>query len=187
MNRSSSTASVSTELLKAMSVAARMYYVQEIRQRDIAARLGVSQARVSRLLSQAQEFGVVRTMLRIPEGLHPELEEQIEQGYGVQDVHVVEVPAGNEALPYALGWAAAHFYRWGYSPARSWVSPPGAPHCRRWQAPSMKRFPAPASSTSWRCSETWDRRHSSMQRPGQLSGSPKYWTLSQHSSGHRES
>jgi DNA-binding transcriptional regulator LsrR (DeoR family) len=109
VNRSSSTASVSTELLKAMSVAARMYYVQEIRQRDIAARLGVSQARVSRLLSQAQEFGVVRTMLRIPEGLHPELEEQIEQGYGLQDVHVVEVPAGNEALPYALGWAAAHF------------------------------------------------------------------------------
>ena len=187
MNRSSSTASVSTELLKAMSVAARMYYVQEIRQRDIAARLGVSQARVSRLLSQAQEFGVVRTMLRIPEGLHPELEEQIEQGYGVQDVHVVEVPAGNEALPYALGWAAAHFLSVGIltGPVVGFTS---------WSTTLQEMASAfdetlPRSGVQHLVEMLGDLGSPALQHAaaGQLSGSPKYWTLSQRSSGHRES
>lgn len=99
--------------LRTMLVAARLYYVQEVRQRDIAERLGISQAGVSRLLRQAQDFGIVRTVLRIPEGLHPDLEEQIEQGYGVTEVHVVEVPAGDAAISYALGWAAAHFFSIG--------------------------------------------------------------------------
>lgn len=113
MTATYSTAAVSAEQLRTMSVAARLYYVQEIRQRDIAERLGISQARVSRLLRQAQDYGVVRTVLTVPEGLHPELEERIEEKYGVTEVHVVEVPAPDEAVPYALGWAAARFFSVG--------------------------------------------------------------------------
>jgi DNA-binding transcriptional regulator LsrR (DeoR family) len=93
-----------------MSVAARLYFVQELRQRDIARRLGISQARVSRLLRQATDHGIVRTILTTPEGLHPDLEEEIEQRYNVTEVHVVEVPTPDEAVPYALGWAAARFF-----------------------------------------------------------------------------
>ncbi len=100
---------ISPDQLRLMSLAARLYHVQEIRQRDIAERLGVSQARVSRLLRQAQDHGIVRTVLLVPEGLHPELEEQIEEGFGLSEVHVVEVPGGDDAVPHTLGWAAAHF------------------------------------------------------------------------------
>lgn len=103
----------SAEQLRLMSLAARLYHVQEIRQRDIAERLGVSQARVSRLLRQAHDHGIVRTVLLVPEGLHLELEEQIEEAYGLSEVHVVEVVGGDDAVPHTLGWAAADFYLGG--------------------------------------------------------------------------
>ncbi len=110
-------AGTSANQLRLMSLAARLYHVQEIRQRDIAERLGVSQARVSRLLRQAQDHGVVRTVLRIPEGLHPELEEQIEEAYGLNEVHVVEVPGGDEAVAHTLGWPRPTSSRPGRWPA----------------------------------------------------------------------
>jgi len=113
MTAAYSTAAVSADQLRAMSLAARLYYVQEVRQRDIANRLGISQARVSRLLRQAQEHGIVRTILTTPEGLHPDLEEQVEQIYNVTEVHVVEVPAADAAVPMALGLAAARFFSGG--------------------------------------------------------------------------
>ena len=113
MTTTYSTATASADQLRAMSLAARLYYVQGVRQRDVAARLGISQALVSRLLRHAQDCGIVRTVLTVPEGLHPDLEEQIEQSYGVPEVHVVEVTAADEAVPYALGWAAARFFSGG--------------------------------------------------------------------------
>lgn len=113
MTATSDPVTVSPQQLRTMSLAARLYYSQSIRQREIADRLGVSQARVSRLLRQAEDHGIVRTILTIPEGLHPDLEEQLEQRYGVPEVHVVEVPAADEAVPYALGWAAARFLSGG--------------------------------------------------------------------------
>lgn len=105
---------LSPEALRTETMAARLYHVHEVRQLDIAERLQISQARVSRLLRQAQDHGIVRTVLRVPEGLHPELEELIEVEYGVTDVHVVEVPGHDDsALPYALGRAAATFFSAG--------------------------------------------------------------------------
>ena len=106
-------AATNAEQLRLMSVAARLYHVQEIRQRDIAERLGVSQARVSRLLRQAQDHGIVRKVLLVPEGLHPELEERIEEAYGLSEVYVVEVPGGDDAVPHTLGRTAAQFYPTG--------------------------------------------------------------------------
>jgi DNA-binding transcriptional regulator LsrR (DeoR family) len=100
----------SAEQLRMMSLAARLYHVQGIRQRDIAERLGVSQARVSRLLRLAEERGIVRRVLMVPEGLHPELEERVEEAYGLSEVHVVEVQGGDAAVAHTLGWAAAHFF-----------------------------------------------------------------------------
>jgi DNA-binding Lrp family transcriptional regulator len=47
--------------LRLMTMASRLYHEHGIRQRDIATRLGISQPRVSRLLAQAEEQGIVRT------------------------------------------------------------------------------------------------------------------------------
>ena len=99
----------SSEKLRLMAVVARLYYVHRLRQRDIADRLGVSQARVSRVLQQAVEHGFVRTDVSVPAGLLPELEEEMERRFGVQEVHVVQVPPGTTALAPVLGRAAAGY------------------------------------------------------------------------------
>lgn len=96
--------------LRLMTVASQLYHEYGLRQCDIAFRLGISQPRVSRLLAQAEEHGIVRTVVIAPEGLHPEIEEEIEDAYGLRECHVVEVPAGDEAIPYELGVAAAQYF-----------------------------------------------------------------------------
>lgn len=102
--------------LRLVTLVARLYHVRGVRQRDIAARLGLSQPRVSRLLSAAEELGVVRTVVVAPAGLRPELEDAVEERWGVPEVHVVEVGdrtadgADDDRLPVELGRAAAaHF------------------------------------------------------------------------------
>ncbi|MDT7581277.1 MAG: hypothetical protein QOK35_2541, partial [Pseudonocardiales bacterium] len=95
--------------LRLMTMASRLYHEHDIRQRDIAARLGISQPRVSRLLAQAEEQGIVRTVVVAPEGIYPEPEEALEDAYGLRECHVVEVLGGDEAIPRLLGGAAAHY------------------------------------------------------------------------------
>lgn len=97
-----------SEQLAELALAARLYHVHDVRQRDIAERLGTSQARVSRLLQQAADSGIVRTSVIVPEGIAPELEEALEEAYGIQEVHVVDV-SGQPDLAAALGRAAARY------------------------------------------------------------------------------
>lgn len=96
------------EQLRMMALAARLYHVHGLRQKQIGERLGVSQARVSRLLQRAEAQGLVRTVLAVPPGLRPGLEEKLERRYPVTEVHVVEVDAGDD-LARALGHAAARY------------------------------------------------------------------------------
>lgn len=97
-----------SELLRLMGVAARLYHVHGLRQRDVGARLGISQARVSRLLSQSAERGIVHTAVVVPEGLHADLEDEIERRYPVAEVHVVDARPGDD-LAAVLGRAAARY------------------------------------------------------------------------------
>ena len=92
-----------------MTKVARMYYSQGIRQIEIASALGISQARVSRLLQAAEEAKIVRTIVVIPEGLHAELEEDVQRKYGLAQVHVVEAldPTDEAGINRDLGEAAA--------------------------------------------------------------------------------
>lgn len=96
----------SSDVLRLTEVVARLYHVHGVRQREIGTRLGMSQARVSRVLRQAEELGIVQTVIAVPEGLHPQLEEAIERQFGLVEVHVVDVPAGPEVAS-VLGRAAA--------------------------------------------------------------------------------
>lgn len=92
-----------------MTKVARMYYSQGIRQIEIASSLGISQARVSRLLQAAEQANIVRTVVVIPEGLHADLEEEVERRYGLSQVHVVEAldPTDESGITRDLGAAAA--------------------------------------------------------------------------------
>lgn len=76
---------------------ARLYHTHEMRQTDIAKRLQISQSRVSRLLAQAEEASIVRTVVAVPPHVHAELEERIEALYGLSEVHIVDAVSDDEA------------------------------------------------------------------------------------------
>ena len=88
---------------------ARMYHEQDMTQPAIADRLGISQSRVSRWLKQAVETGIVRTVVLPPDGVFPELEEQLAERYGLRQALVVETAPDDRAVMSSLGAVAASY------------------------------------------------------------------------------
>ena len=98
------------EQLRLMVKVARLYHEHGIRQPEIARRLHVSQARVSRLLKQAELDGIVRTTVIVPAGVQTALEEGLEERYGLREAVVVELLDDSEAsITRDLGNATARF------------------------------------------------------------------------------
>jgi DNA-binding transcriptional regulator LsrR (DeoR family) len=96
--------------LRLMVKVARLYHEHGVVQPEIARRLAISQPRVSRLLKQAQAQGIVRTTVVVPEGMHTELEELLEQAYGLRDAVVVECFDNSEqGMLHDLGVATAAY------------------------------------------------------------------------------
>ena len=93
--------------LRLMTRVARLYYEGGLKQPEIATRLRLSQPKVSRLLKQALDDGIVRITVRIPTGTHPDLEERLEVAFGLQDAVVVDVADDDEQVVRGLGAAAA--------------------------------------------------------------------------------
>jgi DNA-binding transcriptional regulator LsrR (DeoR family) len=93
-----------------MTKVARLYHEHGVRQPEIARRLHISQARVSRVLKSAQAAGIVRTVVVVPEGVQTELEEALEQRYGLRDAVVVDCfDDSDDGVLYDLGVAAASY------------------------------------------------------------------------------
>jgi DNA-binding transcriptional regulator LsrR (DeoR family) len=91
-----------------MAKVARLYHNSALRQVEIAERLRISQTRVSRLLQQAQDHGIVRTVVVPLVGLNVEIEEELERRYDLAEVYVVDAVADDETeLTAELGEAAA--------------------------------------------------------------------------------
>ncbi|TIC84587.1 MarR family transcriptional regulator [Nocardioides sp. GY 10127] len=90
---------------------ARLYHDEGVRQPEIAARLHISQSRVSRLLKEAVEIGVVRTVVVPPSGVHPDLEDAVRDAYGLADVVVAEATAPDDerSVTAAIGSAGAAY------------------------------------------------------------------------------
>jgi DNA-binding transcriptional regulator LsrR (DeoR family) len=95
--------------LRLMTRVARFYYDEGARQPEIAARLRLSQPKVSRLLKQAQAEGIVRISVRPPSGTNPDLEADLETRYGLHEVEVVDISRDeDDAAVRELGAAAAY-------------------------------------------------------------------------------
>jgi DNA-binding transcriptional regulator LsrR (DeoR family) len=89
---------------------ARLYHEHNVLQPEIARRLHISQARVSRLLKQAQAEGIVRTMVIVPEGMRTGLEEGLEDMYGLREAVVVDCfDTSEEGIVHGLGVATAAY------------------------------------------------------------------------------
>lgn len=95
--------------LRLLTKVARMYHNQGLRQPEIASRLHISQPRVSRLLRQAGELGVVRTMVVTPGGVHIEIEQELERRFALDDVVVADAEDDVGQLLLGLGAATAAY------------------------------------------------------------------------------
>ena len=86
-----------------MHAAARMYYLEEATQAQVAARLGTSRATVSRLLSEARRQGIVRIEVIPPEDVdNVDLAQRTAAALGLRTAEVVP-----HASPTEVGTAMA--------------------------------------------------------------------------------
>lgn len=94
--------------MRLVAKVAHLYHVSGLRQRAIANQLHLSQSRVSRLLRQAEELGVVRTVVVVPDDLFTDIESELEKRFDLRQVWVVDVePADPGSFDDELGRAAA--------------------------------------------------------------------------------
>ncbi len=98
------------ELRLAVRVA-RMYYEWEMKQSEIAKRLGLSQPTISRLLQQAKTNGIVRISVTVPQGVYTELEEELLRRYRLRDAIVVDCSSHQDErmIEREIGSAAAYY------------------------------------------------------------------------------
>ncbi len=86
---------------------ARLYHEDGCSQFDVAGRLGLSQAKVSRLLKEAKTRGIVTVTVTSPVGVHTDLEGELEAAFGLSEAIVVDTSAEGDELLRHLGAAAA--------------------------------------------------------------------------------
>lgn len=95
------------EQLRLMTRAARLHHMQGAKQTEIAGKMGISQAGVSRLLRLAEEHGIVRSVVVPPAGIYPGLEDGLIKAYGLEEVFVFDIGSSEEGIAQTLGAAAA--------------------------------------------------------------------------------
>jgi DNA-binding transcriptional regulator LsrR (DeoR family) len=96
--------------LRLIARVARMYHLDDMKQAEIAQRLRISQAGISRLLRRARDEGVVRISVDAPSGTYPELEERLARRFGLSEVVVAEcVEDREEQILSRIGEAAAQY------------------------------------------------------------------------------
>ncbi|WP_221929922.1 sugar-binding transcriptional regulator [Fodinibius sediminis] len=88
-----------------------MYYDQNLNQQEIANRLHLSRPKVSRLLKQAREEGIVRISVISPSDSFMELEKALEKKFGLREALIVDADAqiSEPSLKREVGSAAANY------------------------------------------------------------------------------
>lgn len=88
---------------------ARLYYLHEFSQQQIAERLGISRPNVSRRLQQARDTGIVRIEIQDPSSYGTQIEQTLADAYGLKKAIVVPSYENDPVKQkQALGIAAAH-------------------------------------------------------------------------------
>jgi DNA-binding transcriptional regulator LsrR (DeoR family) len=91
-----------------LAKAARLYFVDDRSQDDVAAILGTTRSNVSRMLKQARDLGIVEIRILDPAGQDWELELALRDRFGLADARVLE-PATETDVLSGVGRLAA---RW---------------------------------------------------------------------------
>ena len=88
---------------------AQAYYVDGLTQQEIAGRFGISRPKVSRMLQQGREEGIINITLVAPPSGTTDLERALERSFGLEEAVVVTVGDADDQADVArsLGPAAA--------------------------------------------------------------------------------
>ena len=96
--------------LRLMTKIARLYYELDLNQMEIAQKLRLSQASVSRLFKRAKEEGIIRISIHVPNGVNANLELSLIQKYGLKDAIVIDCSGEDEnQIMREIGMAAAFY------------------------------------------------------------------------------
>ncbi len=82
--------------MRKIHLAAEMYYLYDMPQKEIADRLSVSRPWVSKLLKRAREMGIVRIDINTPLAGNPEIENRIKAKYNVRNVIAIRPLVDND-------------------------------------------------------------------------------------------
>ena len=72
-----------------LATVANLYYNSEMTQNEIAARMYTSRSKISRMLKEARELGIVEISIKEPWERDLDLEKQIQDRYCVKNIRVV--------------------------------------------------------------------------------------------------
>ncbi len=91
---------------------AKLYYESGLTQDEISKKMRLSRPRVSRMMQEAVEKGIVKISIMQEPGGYADLERQLETKYNLLEVVVAETtdPITSESLTRALGIAAAQYF-----------------------------------------------------------------------------
>jgi len=95
--------------LRLLSKVGKLYYERQLTQQEIADRLNLSRPKVSRLLQQAQNEGIVQISVLQPPGTYDELENRLETTFNLDEAIVIEIEgsAPQDVVSREIGIAAA--------------------------------------------------------------------------------
>jgi DNA-binding transcriptional regulator LsrR (DeoR family) len=106
-----------------LAKAARLYFLEDRSQDDVAATLGTTRSNVSRMLKQARDLGIVDIRVVEPAERDHELELALRDRFGLRDVRVLEIAPETDILS-GVGRLAARWLeetlRDGQTVALSW-------------------------------------------------------------------
>jgi DNA-binding transcriptional regulator LsrR (DeoR family) len=100
------------EDLRLMSKIGKLYYEEGLTQDEIVVKLNLSRSKISRVLKQAREEGIVQISVVSPPGIYTYQELEMERAFDLQEVMIVEVSDhdSQEEISREIGIAASRYF-----------------------------------------------------------------------------
>lgn len=99
-----------TNDLEIMIKTAELYYLEDMPQREIAAKLNLSRPKVSRLLKAARENNLIEIKINYPKTIRSTLEKTFEQEFGLKEAIIIKNNTEDTQRSFALVTNAAARY-----------------------------------------------------------------------------
>ncbi|MDR1655338.1 MAG: hypothetical protein LBR96_05000 [Treponema sp.] len=92
-----------------LAIVSKMYYIDKVKQNEIAKRFNISSMMVSRILKEAETCGIVNFHVKMPWQVDMDLSTAVRKKYGLEDCYAFDIPEDNE-LSLRLGSYMADYF-----------------------------------------------------------------------------